>query len=134
MTIVVGIFDLCLLLVAGTALYRVAQFLRFGHARLSFRRFPFHPGDSLQVALSGTPPDGLNATRLVSYEHFGRQKELVGYAGAPEVEISFEIPDNTEWVTELSGTPVRYWELVVESSRVGIDYRTTFPLPVYRRN
>ena len=36
------------------------------------------------------------STRLVSYEHFGRRKELV--------------------------------------ARVGIDYRTTFPLPVYRRN
>ena len=63
----------------------------------------------------------MNATRLVSHEHFGRQKEPTNHAGAPEVEISFEIPDNTEWVTELSGTPVRYWEL-------------TFPLPVYRRN
>ena len=71
------------------------------------------------------------AIRNRSFRH---AQDLVGYSGAPEVEINFDIPDESEWVTELSGTPVRYWELVVESARPGIDFRTTFPLPVYRRN
>ena len=153
LTFVVGIFDLCLLLVAGTAVYRAVQYIKYGHTRLSFRRFPFHPGDQLNLGLSGAPKDNLNATlrfveerfethgtgknrsrHLVSYEHFGEQFEIPEIPGAPEVELSLDLPDNDEWVTELSGTPVRYWELVVESAQPGVDFRTTFPLPVYRRN
>jgi hypothetical protein len=153
LTFVVCIFDLCLLLVVGATVYRIVQLAKYGHARLSFRRFPFHPGDKLHVALSGTPRDNLSATlrfveerfethgsgknrsrQLVSYEHFGERRAVPEVLGAPEVEVSFDLPDNEEWVTELSGAPVRYWELLVESQQPGVDFRTTFPLPVYRRN
>ena len=148
--IVVGIFDLGLILGVGVALYHLAQFLKFGYAWLSFRSFPYHPGDKLAVGLSGTPRDHLKATLrfieeryetrddgtpdLFFYQHYDEQKELPNTAGDPELEIVFNLPDKTEWVTQLSGTPVRYWELVVESERPGIDYRTTFPLPVYGRS
>lgn len=150
--IIVGLFDLVLVLVIGKAIYLVGRYLRFGHSRLGFRRFPFHPGDRLLLAFSGTPLRRLKATlrfieerfestgsgnnrstRLAVYEHFGEQKVLAGSEGAPEIEIDFQIPDNTEWVTALSGQPVRYWELVVESEQPGIDFKTTFPLPVYAR-
>jgi len=151
--VIVGFFDLILVLVVLTAVYRLVQFLRFGHSRLAFRRFPFHPGESLDVAFSGTRLDDFTATlrfveerfetrgsgknrstQLVTYEHFGEQRRFDGTTSAPEVEIRFEIPDNDEWVTSLSGQPVRYWELVIEGEQAGPDFRTTFPLPVYPRS
>ena len=151
--VITGIFDLALLLVATTALYRLAQFLRYGHSYLSFRHFPYRPGEPLRVGFSGPSLDRLRATlryveerwetsghgknrstRLVSYEHFSREREIASPGGAPEVEIEFELPENEEWVTGLSELPVRYWELVVESEQSGPDFRTTFPLPVYPRH
>jgi len=48
-------------------------------------------------------------------------------------KVTFDIPDNPEWVTQLSGKLVRYWELLVETRRRGVDFRTTFPLQVYAR-
>lgn len=150
---IVGIFDLMLVFVTGSAVYRVAQTLRYGGSRLAFRRFPFHPGGKLQVALSGRRLERLDATLRfveerfeqrgsgsnrstthVSYEHYNEKKQLQWPGHAPQVEISFEIPNVDDWVTELSGQPVRYWELLVESEQPGIDYRTTFPLPIYPRN
>jgi hypothetical protein len=164
--IVIGVFDLAMILIVANALYHLAQFLKFGYARLSFYSFPYHPGDKLVVGFSGTPQDHLKATlrfveerietsgsgenqsiELVCYQHYDEQKELPSPAinlspvnrqkhgnFQSELEIAFDLPDKTEWITELSGTPVRYWELVVESEQPGIDYRTTFPLPVYGRS
>ena len=130
----------------------MAQFLRFGHSRLRFRQFPYHPGGALEVGFDGAAEESITATlrfveeqfettgsgsnrsrRLVSREQFGERREFPVNTGAPEVEIRFDLPDNDEWTTSLSGTPVRYWELVVESEQRGIDFRTTFPLPVYAR-
>jgi len=150
--IVVGLFDGVTLLVAGGFVYQLGQLLKFGRSRLAFRRFPYHPGETLSVGFSGTRLDHLKATlrfveerfettgsgknrstRLVSYTHFDDQRELTAPPGHPEIEIVFEIPDNPEWVTELSAKPVRYWELLIESEQPGIDFKTTFPLPVYTR-
>lgn len=147
---IVSFFDLLLLLVAGTVAYRLVQALRYGSSHLAFRRFPFHPGESLQVALTSRAGGDLEArlrfveerfeatgsgrnrsTRQVSYELHGESKSFPASEHTAEVEIRFDVPDNPDWVTELSGTPVRYWELVVEAPRRGVDYRTTFPLPIY---
>ena len=88
--IIVVFFDLILVLVIGKAIYLLGRYFKFGHSRLSFRRFPFRPGDRLLVAFSGTPLERLKATlrfveerfessgsgrnrssQLASYEHFG---------------------------------------------------------------
>ena len=42
-----------------------------------------------------------------------------------------ELPANDEWVNQISGTPVRYWELLLESEVVGVDFEASWPLPVY---
>ena len=74
------------------------------------------------------------STQLVSYERFGIQQQFEAVSSATqEVEISFDVPDNDDWVTELSGRPVRYWELLIESEQTGADFKTTFPLPIYPR-
>ncbi len=149
---IVGFFDLVLLALVGVALRRLAQALRFGVGRLHFRHFPFAPGGPLRVAFAGRSLDRLRATlrfveerfesrgsgknrstQLISYEHFSLQQELAATAGMPEIEIAFDIPDNAEWVTAMSGQPVRYWELVIDSEQPGVDFHAAFPLPVYAR-
>lgn len=149
--IITGVFDGILLLVVATTLKRLFQALNFGRSRLNFRQFPFRPGQSLQVALDAPKLRRFDVTlrfieerfetvehgnekrtKLVSYEHFAETKAYESRGDGSEVEISFELPDSEEWVTRLSGKPVRYWELLVEADRPGVDFRTTFPLPVYR--
>lgn len=149
---IVGLFDLFLLLGAGTVLYRLLQAVKYRGSRLLFRRFPFHPGEELLVGFRGRVCGPIRATlrfveerferrgsgsnrsvQLVVYEHVAltRSFQCAG-SGAP-VELTFEIPDDGGLVTALSGKPVRYWELLVESPQPGVDFRTTFPLPVYPR-
>lgn len=149
--VAVGIFDLLLLLTLFSGIYRLLQFTKFGRSHLAFSRFPFHPGEKLAVSFSPNRFEFLKATlrfveerfeqrgsgshRSTSHvclEHYNESKHLNPPEWLPAVEIVFDLPDNPAWVTRLSADPaVRYWELVVESEQPGIDFRTTFPLPVY---
>jgi hypothetical protein len=46
--------------------------------------------------------------------------------------IQWPLPPEPAWVTRLNPDPaIRYWELVVEADRPGLDYRASFLLPVY---
>jgi hypothetical protein len=69
-------------------------------------------------------------TRQVCYAHFSETRALAPGRTSPEVDLSFTLPDEPEWVTDVTGRPVRYWELVVEADVPGVDFHATFPLPV----
>ncbi len=147
----VGLFDLVLLLAVLTAGYRALQALKYGRHQLAFGRFPLRPGEHLEVRLS--PNRGLDLvvtlryveeryeargsgkhrhTSLCAYEIWSERRTLPAPHGAREVPITFELPDNPEWVTRLTANPaVRYWELLIEAETPGLDLRTSFPLPVY---
>jgi hypothetical protein len=146
---IVGLFDLILLLVVGQFLYRIAQFLKYGHSRLHFHGYPFRPGGEVAVTFLPNRFDELKATwrfveerfettgsgknrttSLVSYAHFSETETLAPGRTSPEVDLSFTLPDEPEWVTDVTGQPVRYWELVVEADVPGVDFHATFPLPV----
>ena len=148
--IITGIFDLILVLAACTVLYRLAQYLKFGTSRLRFARFPFHPGERLQVVFAPNRFEVLDLTlryveerfesrgsgrnrsvQLVCYEHERIEQRLEAAPGCAEVEITFDLPDDPALVDSLGGPPLRYWELVIEASLPGVDFRTSFPLPVY---
>jgi hypothetical protein len=50
-----------------------------------------------------------------------------------EIAIHFDLPAPTEDLeTQLSERPPRYWELMVTSEVRGIDFESTFLVPVYR--
>ena len=150
--LVVGVFDVILVFVVGQAFYRLIQFFKYGRSELRFERFPFFLGEKLEAVFSPNRFDRLKLVlrfveerietrrvgnkrrqRLVAYEHYSEELEPNVAAGMREVPFSFELPALEEWTTELSGKPVRYWELVVEAEAPGVDFRTTFPLPVYAR-
>ncbi len=149
---IVGLFDLVALVAGAVLVHRLLAAARFGTSQLAFRRFPFFPGERLEAALSpnrfesqqvtlrfveeryvttGSGKD--RSTRHESRELWRETRELSA-PGADELPIAFDLPDDPERITELTANPsVRYYELVVEVDRPGVDFRTTFPLPVYER-
>ena len=122
---------------------QLLQFLKFGRSELSFRRFPYHPGEKLAADFTPNHCGEVSTTlRFVeeridgsqlSYEIYSDQRTIHAPPDAPSIPIVFQLPDEPEWVTGLSATPARYWELLVEAKVQGVDFRTTLPLPIYRR-
>lgn len=146
-----GLFDLLLLLAFCSLLYRLLQHAKYGATYLAFDHFPFVPGKPIRLTLSPNRFEGLVATlRYVeerfearghgrnrsishnSYQHYHETKDIEASPAQTDLVIAFELPDNPEWVTRLTADPsIRYWELMVTCEQPGIDFRTTFPLPVY---
>jgi hypothetical protein len=147
------LFDLIVvgLLVRATRLALMRR--RYGSSWLRFARFPFHPGESVEVSLDGY--GGLSAmTHLTGtlrcvqerYETRGtgknRTTKVICYAlwSATTVAerdrkggfaFSFDVPAALP-SSALSERPARYWELAVTSDDVpGVDYSASFLVPVY---
>ncbi|MEE9615068.1 MAG: hypothetical protein V3W31_09020 [Thermodesulfobacteriota bacterium] len=151
--LIVGLFDAITIGIFVAFIYRLLQYAKFGSSYLEFLNFPFFPGGKLKVALSPhrfeemdvtlrfveerfeTHGSGKNRSQtLVTYEHYSEKVKLQEPMTFDKLGIEFDIPENPDWVNRLSADPgVRYWELVVEASVPGIDFRTTFPVPVYKR-
>jgi hypothetical protein len=49
------------------------------------------------------------------------------------LRLEFPLPEEEKYETQLSGGPVRYWELEAVADTPGVDYAATFLVPVYRR-
>jgi hypothetical protein len=146
----IGLFDAILLVVAGNACHLLGRFLKYGHSRLGFPRFPFFLGDRLEVVFSPnrfarlrftlryvmeryeTSGHGKSrSTSLACYELWKTERTLEPGVLEPEVKVAFDLPDEPEWGNSLEGTPIRYWEMAVDAEVPGIDFATTFVLPVY---
>ena len=145
--ILVGLFDVILLVVLGNACYLLAQFVKYGPSRLGFPRFPYFLGGRLEAVFSPNRFDEIRFTlRCVEerYERSGENTSLSCYelwraektvepgTFAPEVKVAFDLPDDPELANRLGETPIRYWELAVDAEAPGVDFSTTFVLPVYR--
>lgn len=151
--IIVIIFDIVVVIVFVMSLYQLLQYLKFGTSYLEYRDFPFFVGDKLNVALRNnkltnvdvtlryvmerfeTTGSGNNrSTTIKSYELYGEKKRFDSIARGAGIEIEFDIPDDKEMVNSLIANPdVKYWELFIESDVVGIDFETTFLVPIYGR-
>ncbi len=128
---------------------------RYGASWLRFKRFPFHPGEPVELSLDGY--GGLSAmTQLTGtlrcvqerYETRGsgrnRSTKVVCYAlwSATMVaernrdggfDFAFDVPAGAP-ASALAERPARYWELAVKSDDVpGVDYSASFYVPVYQR-
>ncbi|NOY68251.1 MAG: hypothetical protein GXP53_01980 [Deltaproteobacteria bacterium] len=150
--LITGLFDIILVLIFMGFIYRLFQSLKYGSSRLSFARFPYAPGGVLEAGFSPNCFEEMDVTlryveewleahgsgnnrtvRQKSVSRWSETRHILPDMRLPEVAIEFKLPDNREWTTNLMADPrVRYWELVVTSKGPGIDFRTTFPLPVYK--
>jgi hypothetical protein len=149
--IAAGLMDLLVLWCAWRAIHLVSQRVKYGVSMVRFRRFPFRPGEEVELRLARPPAlsavTGIDATlRCVQerYETRGsgddRSKVVVAYevwstAQKAEVERGelvwrFELPEGLPG-TALSERPPRYWELVVAIEAPGVDYAGTFLVPIY---
>jgi len=157
--IIVGVFDLVLVLVAWQVGMMIGRTLKFGPSRIEFVRFPFRPGETLSVhwvvpagitrVAKGTftlrcveewheeTGSGKNRSRHLVQEaiwratcHIDQPQELS--PGRPE-EIRFEIPVNATGTTlsKRNGKPI-FWELVADLDLAGLDFKETYLVPVYR--
>jgi len=146
----VGVFELFAFFFAITVVRSLIHWLKFGRTQLRFARFPFHPGEQLQVEFSPnrfdrlevtlryqelttrTVGSGKNRSTHVHTEtlHAMRQ-ELICTPLDVEVPIEFDLPDNPEWVNAIAENPSVFWELEIKAEAPGVDFEATYKLPVY---
>jgi len=154
---IVMLFDAFLAFAVWKTALLVGRTLKFSASRIEFTQFPFRPGET--AVLQWQVPRGLH--RLTKgtitlrnvmewYEVSGsgnkRRRHLVQeqlwsgtqhYDSARELhpnqfeEIRFEIPAAAA-STSLSGDKTLYWELVMDLDLVGLDFKETYLVPVYR--
>lgn len=152
----VGLFDLVALALWLEALRSVVHALKFGTARLEYRRFPYKVGEP--VELNWWPPAGVSQVDGGSFtlrcifewwEESGsgksRKRVLVHEArwqgtwkferartlapGQPVV-LRFE-PPGTAPRTALASPSPTFWELEVALEVPGLDYKARHLVPVY---
>ncbi len=157
---IVGLFDLFLVLAVWQVIMALGHALKFGPSRIEFGRFPFRPGET--VSLYWQVPRGMaraangNFTlRCVEewYETRGsgrnRKRTLVQeqiWSGIGHLDQPCEIlPGKTEELqfalpAEAVGTALSYrgskavfWELVIHLDLAGLDFRESYLVPVYRQ-
>jgi len=142
------LFDLVLVIVAGSVGYVLLQRLRYGRARVAFDAFPFFLGQDLSARFVAAR--GLEGCRRLVF-HLRCIEEIEGGREEParceqiwaetcavegplvtaEVPLRFALPKGPEYRTSFLERPTRYWLLEVEGEAPGVDLRAAFLLPVY---
>ncbi len=145
------LFDAAMAAALAAVVLRLLRAAKYGRARLGFRRFPFAPGGTVDVAFSPNRFDALSVTLRYVEERFesvgrGPRRRSVHRARVlfsrttsvspdpdrDDVPLSIELPAQLARATRLRADPdVGYWELLVGSRSPGIDFGAAFPLPVY---
>lgn len=158
--VILGLFDVILLIALCHAVYLLMRVFLFGRPRLIFQRFPYFTGEAMPVTFSG-------GRRLADHKELKAElhciKEYYEWTGTGEdssarhvnesvyrdslrfstdrsgmAELRFLLPRDsvsTDLIGDPNANPPRsphYWELVVTSEQPGIDYEGIFLLPVYR--
>lgn len=123
--------------------FRPGGFLRvaFGHKKLDKIDVTFR---FVEEKLITTQSGGKSRTSHEIYELYSDKKVFSSVPGTVDIEIDFPIPEagpdsgSGAEVWKNSFTPkgsktklIRYWEVLIESPLKGIDFKTTFPVPVY---
>jgi hypothetical protein len=152
---VVAVFDLGVAASFGYSAYLLVRRLEYGRTFLHFGRFPFllgetadlwlapprHPGrlgelevtlrcveERIQEVRRGTRTT-LSVARWQMWAD-ARKVDAAGLAGSG-LQLSFDLPRDPGLGTDLSATPPRYWELSVKGEAPGVDFASTFLVPVY---
>lgn len=144
------ILDIAFGIVFVGLIHQIIHVVKYGRTYLKFARFPFFLGNKLYVTFTPNRFSVLDCTlRCIEervekkngndkgeetnhYELYIEQKKITSSTRIKQVPIQFDLPDTQEWRTRLQGyTAIRYWELDIKSDQPGIDFSTTFLLPIY---
>jgi hypothetical protein len=137
-------------------LKNLGLYLKYGNSRLRFGSFPFFLGDKLSVILMGLPSEinwmqldlrfieeryeirgsGKNRRQeVICYQLYHESRTLKGreVASSGKLSLEWDLPGESELTSTLSQRPARFWELEVKGDTPGVDYHSSFLLPVYAR-
>ncbi len=149
---VVGIFDAVSLFMLGHAAYHTLRVLKYGTSTLTFHRFPFFLSETVEASFR-TSADVRQLKNLVFTLRCIREQvdtEAVGSGvtmaifeiwkeerivepPSREIPVSFRLPAEALYSTELAIVTARYWELEVTGEAPGVDFGARFLIPVYAR-
>ena len=135
-------------------LNNLGMFLKYGNSRLRFGNFPFLLGDKLSVILVDLPSE-INQfqldlicieekyeihqrgqereSKVVCYQLYHESRTLSGreVVASGKLSLEWDLPGDPELASTLSQRPARFWELEVKADTPGVDYHSSFLLPVY---
>lgn len=137
-------------------LNNLSLYLKYGNSRLRFSNFPFALGDKLSVVLVGLPSEinqiqldlrfieekyetrrrgNEKESKVVCYQLYHESRTLEGreVAASGKLSLEWDLPGDPELTSTLSQRPARFWELEVKADTPGVDYHSSFLLPVYAR-
>lgn len=133
------------------AVYLMGRRAKYGVSTLRFHRFPFRPGDEVELHLARPSRlAGVEAPEALLRCVQERWQPRQGGKDGEEDIVAFEVWSATrtaefqrgEYVwrfalpeglpgTALSEQPPRYWELELKIETAGMDYAGTFLVPIY---
>lgn len=154
--IIVSIFDLVLAFVCANAVLTFSRAVKFGNSRIEFVRFPyravepivvrwFTPGGisrtskgsfTLRCVKEWTETVGTGKNRSTSIVH---EEQWSGtwsldqpedFPPGKNVDLNFQPPAGLP-VTSLSGPQTVFWELEINLTLPGPDFKETYLVPVY---
>ncbi|MBY0279193.1 hypothetical protein K2Z84_27995, partial [Candidatus Binatia bacterium] len=153
--VVLGIFDLIGLAILVAALRRLWRTLRAGRCRLRWDAVPVHPGGTFAARFETSRALGEGQTveatlrclrdraenRVIGDEPAADAEEIWAEKrsfrvhdrpeGGSWAQLSFAIPPKARGTDSYAARPVR-WVVAVSMPIAGPDFRTTFPVPIYR--
>lgn len=153
--IVLGIFDVIAVVIAVAVTRRIWRRLRSGRAFLRWQSVPVRPGGTFNARFETARRLGagqrITATlrclrdrsenRVIGDEPAADADEI--YADAKEFQVhdraaggswaqlSFAVPEKARGTSSFGARPVR-WVVTIALPIAGPDFRTTFPVPIYR--
>ena len=152
-TIVVGVFDLLALLIAGSIVVSMFQRLRAGSPRLTWTKFPFFTGERFEatftsgrsLSVTGSVRATLRCIEQVAESDEQGQARVNPYAiyahsetfeppaaRLTSFDVSFDVPASVPGTDFSAETPV-CWLLEIRAPVSGPDFSTQFLLPIYAR-
>lgn len=151
------------LIPVGLSVYGFLQWLKFGSSDVRFAQFPYYLGERCEFRFVKSRRLRAEKLRfaLVCYEEIDAKTEvpagesrISGGGVAPyriyrdeleveipemdrgrnvEVAVEFMLPDKVDLSTQLEQLPITYWELEVRAELPGLDFKSTFLIPIYAR-
>jgi hypothetical protein len=154
--VIVGLFDIIMVLVWGKAFQLLGRAVKFGSSRIEFVHFPcrlpgpavlrWQPGRGINRINQGTftlrsveewmesSGYGKNRTVTVVHEEIWSAKGIIeqprNFPLHDAVELRYELPAEA-LSTRLSADKPLFWELEVKLKLPGLDFSETYLVPIY---
>ena len=150
----VVLFGVMATAIAASVAYLLARRLKYGAGFLRFGRFPFLIGETADLRLD--PPrrarglrrvevtlrcveeriqqereGGVELRSVARWQLWADRRTMDADLGGTGLELSFALPSDPALATTLSAESPRYWELVAKAGAPGVDYTSSFLVPIY---